>query len=142
MGYKEILIDTNICIDAALFRKPYVSDALQIIELSESGILNENIAAHSFDSIFYILRKKYSVQKRYALIDELRSAFKVASISQKTIDEALKLRWPDFEDAIHYRAAMTAGCEAIVTRNPGDFKDADLAVLTPSQLLAEIETKP
>jgi len=141
MGYKEVLIDTNICIEAALFRKPFVSNALQIIELSEAKILHGKIAAHSFDTIYYILRKKYSIQKRYTLIDELRSAFEVASISRNIIDEALKLRWPDFEDAIHYTAALNAGCEAIVTRNPGDFKEAGIAILTPTQLLADLDDK-
>jgi len=140
MGYKKVLIDTNICIDAALFRKPFVSNALQIIELSESGAFNGNIAAHSFDTIFYILRKEFTIQKRYALIDQLRSVFEVAPITQNIIDEALILRWPDFEDAIHYCAALNAGCEAIVTRNPGDFKEADLVILTPSQFLADIDS--
>ena len=55
--------------------------------------------------------------------------------------EALKLRWPDFEDAIHYRAALSAGCDAIVTRNPGDFKEAGLTVLTPPQLLDDLDDK-
>lgn len=135
MGYKEVLINTNICVDAALFRKPYVSDTLKIIEISDSGAINGNIAAHSFDTIFYILRKMYSIQKRYALIDELRSVFKVAPISQKIIDEALKLKWPDFENAIHYRAAVAAGCAANVNRNPTDFKESELEILSPCHSL-------
>ncbi|MCH8549608.1 MAG: PIN domain-containing protein [Balneolaceae bacterium] len=139
MIYKKVLVDTNICIDAALYRKPYASDALRIFELSQFNKLNAMIAAHSFDTIFYILRKSYSVEKRYTLMKELRAIFKVAPVTQTVIDEALGLKWPDFEDAIHYRAAVTAGCDAIVTRNPADFKDAELTILSPLQLLAEIE---
>jgi len=137
MAFKKILIDTNICIDAALFRKPYVSDALKIIERCQFGELKGFIAAHSFDTIFYLLRKTHSKTDRYVLLEELRSVFRVAPVTQKEIDEALNLKWPDFEDAIHYRAAVAASCEAIVTRNSIDFKQSDLPVLTPAELLAQ-----
>ena len=139
MMNKKVLVDTNICIDAALYRKPYASDALQIIELSQLDKLNAMIAAHSFDTIFYILRKSYNVEKRYALIAELRSVFRIAPITQTVFDEALGLKWPDFEDAIHYRAAVAAGCDAIVTRNPADFKDVEIEIFSPVQLITEIE---
>jgi len=139
MMNKKVLVDTNICIDAALYRKPYASDALQIIELSQLDKLNAMIAAHSFDKIFYILRKSYNVEKRYALIAELRSVFRIAPITQTVFDEALGLKWPDFEDAIHYRAAVAAGCDAIVTRNPADFKDVEIEIFSPVQLITEIE---
>lgn len=137
MAYKNILVDTNICIDAALIRKPFVTNALKIIELSESGKINAQIAAHSFDTIFYLLRKDYSVSQRYTLIGEFRSVFKVAPVNQVIIDKALKLKWPDFEDAIHYQAALAAGCEAVITRNPNDFESDGLPVLSPQQFLAE-----
>lgn len=57
MTYRTVLLDTNICIDAALYRLPYASDALKIIEESQFGNLKTMIAAHSFDTIFYILRR-------------------------------------------------------------------------------------
>jgi len=137
MGYKRILIDTNICIDAALIRKPFATNALQIINLSQSGYVNAFIAAHTLDTIFYLLRKKIPVQKRYALLREFRSVFNIASVTQEIIDSALELEWADFEDAIHYQAAVAAGCDAIVTRNPEDFIETIIPVLSPAQLLAD-----
>ena len=139
MIYRTVLLDTTICIDVALYRLPYASDALKIIEKAQFENLNTIIAAHSFDTIFYILRKSYSLQKRYELIEELRSVSKIAPVTQHIIDEALELKWPDFEDAIHYRAAVAAGCDAIITRNPTDFKESDLEIITPGQLLSELE---
>lgn len=50
------------------------------------------------------------------------------------IDAALDLKWPDFEDAIHYRAAVSSDCEAIVKRNKTDFKQSELPVITPPEL--------
>lgn len=37
MGFKKVLIDTNICLDAALYRKPFANHALQIIEEAQNG---------------------------------------------------------------------------------------------------------
>lgn len=138
MTYRTVLLDTNICIDAALYRLPYASDALKIIEESQFGNLKIMIAAHSFDTIFYILRRSYSLQKRYELNEEFRSVCKIAPVTHRIIDEALELKWFDFEDAIHYRAAVAAGCEAIVTRNLSDFKKCELEIITPGQLLSEL----
>ncbi len=64
--------------------------------------------------------------------------FEVAPVNQKIIDKALKLKWPDFEDAIHYQAALAEGCDALVTRNPKDFKVDSFPVLTPQQFLDEL----
>jgi len=137
MGFKRILIDTNICIDAALIRKPFVTNALQIIDLSQSGKVEAFVAAHSFDTIFYVLRKKVSVQQIYALLNEFRSIFSIAAVTQEIIDRALQLEWPDLEDAIHYEAAIAVGCDAIVTRNPRDFYEISIPVLSPAQILAD-----
>lgn len=137
MGFKRILIDTNICIDAALIRKPFVTNALQIIDLSQSGKVEAFVAAHTFDTIFYVLRKKISVQQRYALLKEFRSVFNIAAVTQEIIDRALQLEWPDLEDAIHYEAAVAVGCDAIVTRNPRYFHEISMPVISPEQVLAE-----
>jgi len=140
MTFKRILIDTNICIDAAIVRKPYVDTALKIINLSDTGEIEVKISAHSFDTIYYVLRKEFSISKRYTLIDELRSVFGVAPVTEQIINRALKLRWKDFEDAIQYEAAIASGCDAIVTRNRSDFQEAELPVLSPIQLLESLDS--
>lgn len=138
MAFKNVLVDTNVCIDAALFRKPFVNDALKIIEASEKGLFTGNLAAHSFDTIFYLLRADFDKTKLYALLDELRKAFDVADVTQSVIDDALALDWPDFEDAIHYEAAINMNCDAIVTRDKSGFKHAELPVLSPVELLDKL----
>lgn len=140
MTYNRILVDTNICIDAAIVRKPYVDTALKIINLSETGKVEVNISAHSFDTIYYVLRKEFSISKRYTLIAELRSVFGVAPVTAPIIDKALKLRWKDFEDAILYEVAIASDCDAIVTRNTSDFKKSKLPILTPLQFLESLDS--
>ena len=141
MVSRNILIDTNICIDAIESIKPFDFYALKILEYSENRVINGFVSAHSFDTLFYILIQNSPRAYVYSAIDGLRRVLEVASVTQRVIDEALDLKWPDFEDAIHYRAVVAAGCEAIVTRNPTDFKESDLQIITPVQLLSELENR-
>jgi predicted nucleic acid-binding protein len=140
MTFNRILVDTNICIDAAIVRKPYVDTALKIINLADTGEIEVKISAHTFDTIYYVLRKEFSISKRYTLIEELRSVFGVAPVTQRIIDRALKLRWKDFEDAIQHEAAIESDCDAIVTRNRSDFQESELPVLSPIQLLESLDS--
>ena len=140
MPFPNILIDTNICIDAMLNRESFNLTALKILEFSEEGTINGLVSAHTFDTLFYILIQNNSRKNVYAAIEGLRRTVDIIPVTRNIIDEALALRWPDFEDAIHYRAAIAAGCDIIVTRDSTGFKDADLRVLSPLQLLDEIES--
>jgi predicted nucleic acid-binding protein len=140
MAFKTILADTNILIDAALHRKPFINDTLKIIDVIQSGRVAGVVSGHSFDTIFYILRSNYDREDIYEILREIRKTFDVAAINEKVIDKAIQLKWPDFEDAIHYEAALTARCDAIVTRNEKDFKNAELPVFSPAGFLEELES--
>lgn len=134
----KALIDTNVCLDAALGRKPFHLNALKIIESSQYKEFSGLIAAHSLDTLFYLINNKNSKEETYTVLDGLRRAFNVAPVTQDIIDTALHLKWNDFEDAIHYAAAQAANCDAIVTRNRNDFKGADLPVLSPLEFLDQL----
>ena len=134
----KILIDTNICIDAILKRKPFDVNAQKILDLSERGVVKGFVSAHSFDTLFYILIQVYPQKNVYQAIEGLRRTVSIAPVTEQEIDEALKIKWSDFEDAIHHQAALTVGCDFIVTRNQNDFQVATLSILSPQELLAEI----
>src|SRR5690625_7272972 len=93
MGFEKVLIDTNICLDAILYRKPFANHALQMIEAAESGLYEGVIAAHSFDTIFYLLRRDYGKEKIYAVFAELRKALGIADVTRDVVDKALNLQW-------------------------------------------------
>ncbi len=138
MILNKVLIDTNVCLDAAQIRRPFAVNALKIIELSQFGDLTGIVAAHSLDTMFYILNANNSKKEVYTILRGFRLAFDIAAVNQSIIDAALNLNWNDFEDAIHYESARAAGCEAIITRNKKDFEQADLEVLTPTEFLDQL----
>ncbi len=56
-------------------------------------------------------------------------------MTRAVLQEALVLPFADFEDAVLHEAARSGGAEAIVTRNQDDFRQATLAVYSPTDLL-------
>lgn len=138
MVFKKILIDTNICIDAIENSKPFSTAAVQILEASEKGDIAGYVSAHSFDTLFYILIQTTKREHVYKAIEALRRTIHVAPVNQTVIDKALQDKWSDFEDAIHYHAALEAGCDAIVTRNQKDFTNSNLSVLSPEEFLNQL----
>jgi predicted nucleic acid-binding protein len=139
MSFYKILVDTNVCFDVLLNRAPYVASAQELIERAEFGDFTGVIAAHTFDTIFYVLNKQLNRREAYTGLRIIRSVFAVANVTQSTIDNALKLQWPDFEDAIHYQAALEAKCDVIVSRNKADFIKASLPVLSPHEFLSSLK---
>lgn len=139
MALMKILIDTNLCLDAILSRKPFAVHALELVERSELGDFKGMIAAHSFDNLFYILSKKLSRKKAYKGLNEIRKAFDVTAVTPSVIDNALHSEWKDFEDAIHYHAARATGCDGIITRNSKDFDQTDLPIFSPIGFLEKLD---
>jgi predicted nucleic acid-binding protein len=135
----RVLIDTNVCLDAALRRGPFAAAATEILSRSESGEFTGFIAAQSFDTIFYLLAKRYNRANVYKALKGLCKAVRVSPVNEQVIDQALDLNWKDFEDAVQYISAIQTGCQAVVTRNTDDFIGSKLPVFTPKEFLEQIK---
>jgi predicted nucleic acid-binding protein len=64
-------------------------------------------------------------------VDDILRVLDVARVDGEVIRRALRLGWPDFEDAVTAAAAEAARCEAIVTRDPKGFPRSPVRVITP-----------
>ena len=62
----------------------------------------------------------------------------VISNEQNQIERAIKEEVPDFEDMLLYQSALSADCEAILTRNAKDFPFAKIPVMSVATFLALI----
>ena len=121
-----------------LYRQPFAIPAARISELVERGKLEAFVAAHSFDSMFYIIRKATNTNKAFSLIKLIRKQLKVGEVNSKIIDEALEAGWPDIEDAIQYFCAKSSSCSYIITRNASDFwvkNDRSVQIINPMEFL-------
>jgi len=131
-----LLIDTNIIIDVAANRSPFMAKSMDILELCASQKAIGFISSRSYCDIFYILRKDMSSEIRKEFIKRIRGYLKTAIISDEIIDKALDNKdITDFEDAIQYACAESVSADYIVTHNTKDFGNGSIKAVTPEELL-------
>ena len=131
----RILFDTNVILDVLLEREPFVKPALYLMAEVERSRINGLICATTITTIYYLLKKALGFREGICHIKTLLSLFEIAPVNRAIIEEALNLKFPDFEDAVLYASALIAGAECIVTRNCSDFKKARIPVYTPDEMV-------
>jgi predicted nucleic acid-binding protein len=86
-------------------------------------------------TIHYLIRKETGSAKATRAMASILNVFEVAAVDGAVIQEALQLRFSDFEDAVTSAAARLAGCESIVTRDPKGFRGSTVRALTPEAVI-------
>jgi len=135
----KILLDTNVILDIIEKREPYFHDSYKVFMKSAAREFEAIIGAGSVTDIYYITRKncKDSRQALSYIIDMLKV---VSSIDTKTVDiqEAIRLNFPDFEDAVIAATASREGASYIITRNTSDYNKSPVPAITPADFLKKI----
>lgn len=135
----KILIDTNVVLDIALNRKPFVEHAALLWRLAEQQEITACLSNTSITDIFYIINKHAGQEKARAFVADLLDTFTLADIDEEGFREALNSGMNDFEDAVQYVICARNGCDALVTRNKTDFGNRP-NVLDPTELIERIKT--
>ena len=127
----KLLFDTNVVLDVLLDRKPHSIASGALWNSVERKKCQGVLAAHCITTIHYLISKHSGAFSAGQTIRSLQAVFGVASVDGHIIGDAMRLEWVDFEDAVTAAAAIGAGCDAIVTRDPKGFSKSALPVLTP-----------
>jgi predicted nucleic acid-binding protein len=136
----NVLIDTNIILDVLLGREPFVMHSARVVFLSEKAVINGYVSASAATDIFYIIRKEFQdKEKAYEAVEKLFQAIKVAAVDDETINDALSLRWDDFEDCVQFVVAKEFEANYIITRDLDGFKDSTIIPITPIDFLEILE---
>lgn len=135
----KVLIDTNIILDIALNRKPFVEQAILLWRLAEHKEITACLSNTSITDIFYIINKYAGQEKARCFIADILDSFKLVDIDEEGFREALNSGMKDFEDAVQFVIGKHNGCEVLVTRNKADYGDRP-NVLAPAELLERIRT--
>ena len=134
-----VLIDTNIILDVFLMREPFYYASNNVFQLCLQDKITGVIAAHSFNNIWYIARKRIPEEKLRNLLISLISVFEVESIDKTKIISALgNSDFKDFEDCLQDECAKKYDCEYIVTRDKDDFRNSKIKAIPPEEFLAKI----
>jgi predicted nucleic acid-binding protein len=135
----NVLIDTNVILDVLLRREPFYKDAARISALSEKGYVRCYISASTVTDVYYVARKE--LKRKDFVLNLIRGFIKnihIASVAERNIYEALDLEWDDFEDSVQYVIGKSISAEYIITRNPEDFSNSQINVISPKEFLSKI----
>lgn len=135
-----VLIDTNIVLDILEKRLPFYESSNDVLSLCASKKIKGCIALHSVSNIFYILRKRYSVEDRRRLLLGILNFLQIANASHENVRHALERNdFPDFEDCLQDECASQNHADYIITRNIDDFLNSNIPAITPSDFLKRID---
>jgi len=132
----RVLLDLNVILDVLQQRRPFFENSARVLALAEMGAIDGCVSAHSITTLFYLYAKAQSDAEARVAITDLLQFLSVATVDQRTIEQALALPYKDFEDAVQMVAALHVGADYVVTRNIADFKMGPLPAIMPAELLA------
>lgn len=130
-----VLIDLTILLDVLQKREPFYASSAQLLALAETGTLDGYVSTHSLTTLFYLTHKGSGAGQARAAITNLLQIIKVAPVDQSTIEQALNLNYPDFEDAVQMMVAVQCKLDCLITRNTKDCQPALLPVTSPVDFL-------
>lgn len=103
------------------------------------GYFDGYISAKEVADIYYITRGcLHSDQKTREILKNLLQILKILDTTEMDCKASLDAELADYEDAIMVETAKRNDLDGIVTRNLGDYREADVRVFAPQELLAEI----
>lgn len=136
---KKILLDTNIVLDIALNREPFVDSAILLFEQIDSKNVTAFISATTLTDIYYIVAKVKDKSLAKSFISHIIDVLEVVAINKEILKNAILSDITDFEDAVQIKAAEINDLDAIITRNKVDFTKSDIPVFTPSEFLEQLK---
>lgn len=90
-------------------------------------------------TVFYFTRKARDIARAYSAVNDLLVTASICPVDQAVLQNAEKLGFKDYEDAVQCASAIDSGLDAIVTRNTKDFANSPIPVYSPSEFLKLFE---
>ncbi len=136
----NVLIDTNVILDALAKRPPFNENAEIIFHLVAREKVTASITANNVTDIYYLLRKHLqSSEKAKLALLKLFSLFHIIDVTGTDCESALELNISDYEDALVVTCAERSKMDYIVTRNMKDYSNSPIPPTTPENFVAMFE---
>jgi predicted nucleic acid-binding protein len=135
MESSKVFVDSDVIIDVLAAREPFYQNSSKVLSLAHTNKIQVIVSALTFSNAFYMLRKFSDRHNAIKNLNVLNALATTASVTDQEIKLALSSGFTDFEDAIQYYTALSAGCQFIITRNVGDYKLSDIPVFAPAEFM-------
>jgi predicted nucleic acid-binding protein len=138
----RVLVDTNIALDVMLQRAPWQADADAVLQASRDGRIAAAFTSLSTANVFCVARRHVGIARARQIVRDCLQAFEIIPVDRQTLEEADRLPGSDYEDNIQIAAAVSAGVDVIVTRDPSGYVASPVPVLTPAGLITRLPPPP
>ena len=135
---RKLFIDINMILDVALARESHLKSSQKILSKIEKKKVVGYISAISCATIYYFIQKEGSHRKALSYIRDLLELLSVVEVNKKTFERAFELEAKDFEDNIQMACAEVCQADYIITRDPVDYKNSPIPVMSPAEYLATL----
>lgn len=132
----RVLFDTNVLLDVLLDRDPFAEPAADLLSRAARREIQGFFCSTSVTTIFYLLQKNHRVSESISHVRSLLAILDVAPVHRGTLEAALDLELPDFEDAVIVAAAIEIQIDLIVTRDPRGFQGGAIPIQSPKGAVA------
>ena len=133
-----LLIDAIVLLDVIMKQQEFVKDSSVIWKLCETGKVKGYVSSLTIASIVDIMQKEMDPQKIEEVLSILSMIFEFTDLCVSDIQQAARMQWNDYEDAIQSATAQRIHADFIITRNIKDFAKSKILAFTPTELLARI----
>lgn len=138
---KRVFLDTNIMLDLLGERDPFYKSIAQLATLADQKKLQLVVSPISFETVNYFLSKYYGVFIAKEKLRKFKVHCEISKVDETIVEKGLNSDFEDFEDSLHYFSALDSDCEIIITRNPKDFKNSLLPIMSAEEFIISITKK-
>ena len=132
----KLLLDTNVVLDVILARAPWDGDAVLLLDAISRGRATGFVAGHAVTTVHYIVERARGRVAATTAVSDLLQLIDVVALDRADFQRALSLGLADYEDAVQAAACLRIGADALITRNPRDFKGAPIVTRSAGEILA------
>jgi predicted nucleic acid-binding protein len=134
----RLLVDTDILIDLALKREPFVEDAAILLDMLEANPGSACIAWHTASNFYYLVAGKRGGDQSRQFLYDLSRFVAIAPTTTDHLRVAVKLPMSGFEDAMQVSAALAWNADFVVTRNRKDFMTSPIPAISPAEAIKRL----
>jgi len=135
MDYSCLFLDSDVILDLILKRNPFYLYMQELLFQCKNKNLQINTSALAIADMNYILAREIGASEARKKLKDIIRIINVLSFEGEIVELAIDGRFKDLEDGFQNFIALKNNCDAIITRNTKDYKQATISVLTPEQFL-------
>ena len=136
---KKIYVDSDVILDLLLDREPFNDDIAEILENSLKNRIAVCVSSVTITNLNYIIGRIENRNSAAKKTSKILKLVKVENVGESTVSKSIASKFKDFEDGVQNFCAEGSKHKVLITRNTKDYKESDLAIMSPREYLTRIK---